>query len=61
MVGATRENVNCALRRFSDLGTIRLDHGAITVLNTGPAPRIRQDDPMFITMQNQSQADLSPT
>jgi len=33
MVGATRENVNRALRRFSDLGYIRLDHGAITVLN----------------------------
>lgn len=33
MVGATRENVNRALRRFSDLGYIRLDHGSITVLN----------------------------
>jgi CRP-like cAMP-binding protein len=33
MVGATRENVNRALRRFSDLGYIRLDHrGAITVI-----------------------------
>jgi CRP/FNR family cyclic AMP-dependent transcriptional regulator len=33
MVGATRENVNRALRRFSELGYIRLDHGSITVLN----------------------------
>jgi CRP/FNR family transcriptional regulator, cyclic AMP receptor protein len=33
MVGATRENVNRALRRFSDLGYIRLDRGSITVLN----------------------------
>jgi CRP/FNR family transcriptional regulator, cyclic AMP receptor protein len=33
MVGATRENVNRALRRYSDLGYIRFDHGSITVLN----------------------------
>jgi CRP/FNR family transcriptional regulator/CRP/FNR family cyclic AMP-dependent transcriptional regulator len=33
MVGATRENVNRALRRFSELGYIRLEHGSITVLN----------------------------
>jgi CRP/FNR family transcriptional regulator/CRP/FNR family cyclic AMP-dependent transcriptional regulator len=33
MVGASRENVNRALRRFSDLGYIRLDRGTITVLN----------------------------
>ncbi len=33
MVGATRENVNRALRRFSDLGYIRLERGSITVLN----------------------------
>jgi CRP/FNR family cyclic AMP-dependent transcriptional regulator len=33
IVGATRENVNRALRRFSDLGYIRLDRGSITVLN----------------------------
>jgi CRP/FNR family cyclic AMP-dependent transcriptional regulator len=33
MVGATRENVNRALRRFSDLGYIRVDRGSITVLN----------------------------
>jgi CRP/FNR family cyclic AMP-dependent transcriptional regulator len=33
MVGATRENVNRALRTFSDLGYIRLDRGSITVLN----------------------------
>jgi CRP/FNR family cyclic AMP-dependent transcriptional regulator len=33
MVGATRENVNRALRRFSDLGYIRVDHGSVTVLN----------------------------
>lgn len=33
MVGATRENVNRALRRFSDLGYIRLGRGSITVLN----------------------------
>lgn len=33
MVGATRENVNRALRRFSDLGYIRLDRGSIMVLN----------------------------
>lgn len=33
MVGATRENVNRALRRFTDLGYIRLDRGSITVLN----------------------------
>jgi CRP/FNR family cyclic AMP-dependent transcriptional regulator len=33
MVGATRENVNRALRRFSELGYIRLDHGSITVLD----------------------------
>jgi CRP/FNR family cyclic AMP-dependent transcriptional regulator len=33
MVGATRENVNRALRGFSDLGYIRVDHGSVTVLN----------------------------
>jgi CRP-like cAMP-binding protein len=33
MVGATRENVNRALRGFSDLGYIRFDHGSVTVLN----------------------------
>jgi CRP-like cAMP-binding protein len=33
MVGATRENVNRALRRFSDLGYIRVDRSSITVLN----------------------------
>lgn len=33
MVGATRESVNRALHRFSDVGYIRLDHGSITVLN----------------------------
>jgi len=33
MVGATRENVNRALHRFSELGYIRMDRGAITVLN----------------------------
>jgi CRP/FNR family cyclic AMP-dependent transcriptional regulator len=33
MVGATRENVNRALRSFSDLGYIRLDRGSITVVN----------------------------
>lgn len=33
MVGATRENVNRALRRFSDLGYIRMERGSITVLN----------------------------
>jgi CRP/FNR family transcriptional regulator, cyclic AMP receptor protein len=33
MVGATRENVNRALRTFSDLGYIRLDRGSITVIN----------------------------
>jgi CRP/FNR family transcriptional regulator, cyclic AMP receptor protein len=33
MVGATRENVNRALRSFSDLGYIRLDRGSITVIN----------------------------
>ena len=33
MVGATRENVNRALHRFSELGYIRIDRGAITVLN----------------------------
>jgi CRP/FNR family cyclic AMP-dependent transcriptional regulator len=33
MVGATRENVNRALRSFSDLGYIRLDHGSVTVLD----------------------------
>jgi CRP-like cAMP-binding protein len=33
MVGATRENVNRALRRFSDLGYIRIDRSSITVVN----------------------------
>jgi CRP/FNR family transcriptional regulator, cyclic AMP receptor protein len=33
MVGASRENVNRALRRFSDLGYIRQVRGTITVLN----------------------------
>jgi CRP/FNR family transcriptional regulator, cyclic AMP receptor protein len=33
MVGATRENVNRALRRFADLGYIRVERGSITVLN----------------------------
>jgi CRP/FNR family cyclic AMP-dependent transcriptional regulator len=33
MVGATRENVNRALHGFSELGYIRIDRGAITVLN----------------------------
>jgi CRP/FNR family cyclic AMP-dependent transcriptional regulator len=33
MVGASRENVNRALHRFSELGYIRIDRGAITVLN----------------------------
>ncbi len=33
MVGATRENVNRALRTFSDLGYIRIDRGSITVIN----------------------------
>jgi CRP/FNR family transcriptional regulator len=32
MVGASRENVNRALQRFSALGYIRLERGAITVL-----------------------------
>lgn len=33
MVGATRENVNRSLRRFSDLGYIRVDRASITLLN----------------------------
>ncbi len=33
MVGASRENVNRALRRFSDLGYIRQSAGSITVLD----------------------------
>lgn len=33
MVGASRENVNRALRSFADLGYIRQSGGAITVLN----------------------------
>jgi CRP/FNR family cyclic AMP-dependent transcriptional regulator len=33
MVGATRENVNRALHHFSELGYIRVDRGAITVLD----------------------------
>lgn len=33
MVGATRESVNRALHRFSELGYIRIEHGAITLLD----------------------------
>jgi hypothetical protein len=33
MVGASRENVNRALRRFSNLGYIRQSAGSITVLD----------------------------
>ncbi len=33
MVGASRENVNRALRRLSDVGYIRQSGGSITVLD----------------------------
>ena len=33
MVGASRENVNRALRRFSELGYIRRSAGSITLLD----------------------------
>src|ERR1700719_906499 len=33
VVAGTRGNVNRALRGFSDLGYIRVDHGSVTVLN----------------------------
>lgn len=45
MVGASRENVNRALRLFASLGYIRQEAGTITVLNREPLHRRGMSQP----------------